>query len=192
VRGAESSKMECRLPIAKCRIKGSFERVGVDYRGDQYWDGIDDRGGGPAFSWAVVETFATVGQWHAAKGILAKHGIAGQMRSTVDPDGGYDLLVLETELEWGRELLASAEESRSFGKMTHGFPIDPDPPRGGMRSAKESGPPRWNSMSGLPVESEDLTPDQEKQYNAVIWLLWGLLAFIVLLMVLGFILQQHP
>jgi hypothetical protein len=180
--------MECRLPIAKCRIKSGWERVGMEYRGDQYWDGIDYRGGGAAFSWAVVETFATVGQWHAAKGILAKHGIAGQMRSTDNPDGGYDLLVLETELEWARELLASAEDSQSFEKMTHGFPIDPDSPRGGMKSAEGSGSSRWNAMSGLPVESEDLTPDQRLQYNTAIWLLWGLLVFIVLLMVLGFIL----
>ncbi len=160
----------------------------MEYGGDQYSDGIDYRGAGPALSWAVMETFATVGQWHAAKGILAKHGIAGQMRSTDDPDGGYDLLVLETEVEWARELLASAGESQSFEPMTHGFPIDPDPPRGGMNSAQQSRPPRWNAMSGLPVESEELTPDQQKQFNAVIWLLWGLLLFVVLLIVLGFIL----
>jgi hypothetical protein len=163
-----------------------WERVGMEYREDQFGDGIDYRGAGPAFSWAVVETFATVGQWHAAKGILAKNGIAGQMRSTDDPDGGYDLLVLETELEWARELLASGGES--FEKMTHGFPINPDTPRGGMKGAQESESSRWNAMSGLPVESEDLTPDQQLQYNTIIWLLWGLLVFVVLLIVLGFIL----
>ena len=159
----------------------------MEYGGDQYSDGIDYRGGELASSWAVAETFATVGQWHAAKGILARHGIAAQMRSTDDPEEGYDLLVLETELEWARELLASGGESQSFENMTHGFPIDPAESWKNGRE-RSRGPARRNAMIGLPVGPGDLTPDEQRQYDVAIWLLWALLAIVVLMMVLGFIL----
>ena len=61
----------------------------------------------PHVGWAALAAFPTVGDWHAAANILSRQGIVSRMKMDDSPQGGVNMLVLETETETARQLLHS-------------------------------------------------------------------------------------
>ena len=76
----------------------------------------------PTGGWIVVGSFPSHAQWHSARKALSRHGIAAQMRTGDGDNAGVDLLVMHTEAEWARDLLARGDEGPSDGRPV-GLPL---------------------------------------------------------------------
>jgi len=125
----------------------------------------------PAAGWIVVGSFRTHARWHSAKKVLSRHGIAAQMRTGDGDNAGVDLLVMHTEAEWARDLLARGDEGSSNGP-TGGFPL-----HDGTVT-----PVSHDHIRAMPVQG-GLTESQRANYSAAIIVLWIILAVILVLMV---------
>jgi hypothetical protein len=144
---------------------------------------IKARGGDPPV-WKLVRVFATAGQWHAAKGVLARHGIDAQMGATTHSTGGYDLFVQSTEFVWARQLIEGAD--RAMGERpTGGFPVVS---LGESENGAPTPDPNEPAMRAIPVDSSFLSSEQRAGYDTMIWVLWALLAIVLAIMLAVFIL----
>jgi hypothetical protein len=129
----------------------------------------------PTSGWVVVATFPSHAQWHAATRALSRHGIAARMDTLQEKNAGVDLLVMCTEAEWAKDLIARGDESPSDGP-TGGFPLHD------ARITPLSG----NEIRAIPVQSR-LTEAQQARYSAAIIVLCVIVAIIVVLMFLPLI-----
>jgi hypothetical protein len=118
----------------------------------------------------VVGSFRSASQWHSARKVLSRHGIAAQMRTPDGDNAGVDLLVMHTEAEWARDLLARSDEGPSGGP-TRGFPV----------YQTTITPQSPEHLRAAPVQA-GLTEAQKANYSAAIIVLWIILAVIVILM----------
>jgi len=128
----------------------------------------------PAGGWVVVASFPSVSAWHSANKALSRRGIAAQMRMADGNNPGVDLLVMYTEAEWARDLLARGDEGPSDAP-TGGFPL---------HDAKVT-PASQQYLRPIPVQGLGLTDAQNARYSALIVVLWVILAAIVVLMVVA-------
>jgi hypothetical protein len=122
--------------------------------------------------WVTVATFPSHAQWHSARTVLSRHGIAAQMRTLDGDSTGVELLVMHTEAEWARDLLATGDEGPS-DQATGGFPLH-------EAVITPSSP---DQLRAIPVQTR-LSESQQANYSAVLVVLWILLAVIVILMVM--------
>jgi hypothetical protein len=126
-----------------------------------------------AGGWIVVGTFPSHAQWHSARKALSRHGIAVQMQTADGDNAGVDLLVMHTEAEWARDLLARGDEGPADGP-TGGFPL-----HDGTVT-----PVSQDYVRAMPVQA-GLTESQRANYSAAIIVLWIILAVILILMVMA-------
>ena len=126
--------------------------------------------------WISVASYAGAGQWHAANKLLARRGIIAQMKVADGPDGGFDLLVLQTEAEWARDLLSGGSTPKDPGDCpTYGFPISAFP---------KLNPEPSSAIKAVPVSDRGLTDHQKATYTIWIVILWIVLAAVVLIVIL--------
>jgi hypothetical protein len=97
------------------------------------------------------------------------------MRTGDGDNAGVDLLVMHTEAEWARDLLARGDEGPSDGP-TGGFPLHD-------RTVTPASP---EHIPAMPVQS-GLTDAQKANYSAMIIVLWIILAIIVVLMFMAIV-----
>jgi hypothetical protein len=92
------------------------------------------------------------------------------MRTGDGDNPGVDLLVMHTEAEWARDLLARGDEGPSDGP-TAGLPLHDGTVM----------PVSQDHIRAMPVQG-GLTDAQQANYSAAIIVLWIILAVIVILM----------
>ena len=126
-----------------------------------------------AGGWVVVGSFPGVSQWHSARKALERHGIASRMRTADGDNTGVDMLVMCTEAEWARDLLARGDEGPSDAP-TGGFPLHDGTVTPVSREHRRA----------IPVQA-GLSDSQRANYSAAIIVLWIILAVIVVLMVMA-------
>ena len=95
------------------------------------------------------------------------------MRTADGDNAGVELLVMYTEAEWARDLLARGDEGPSDAP-TGGFPL---------HDAKVT-PISQDLIRAVPVQG-GLTDAQKATYSGLIIVLWVILAAIVVLMVVA-------
>jgi hypothetical protein len=95
------------------------------------------------------------------------------MRTADGDNAGVDLLVMHTEAEWARDLLARGDEGPSDGP-TGGFPL-----HDGTVT-----PVSQQQIRAEPVQ-RGLTESQRANYSAAIIVLWIVLAVILVLMAMA-------
>ena len=134
-------------------------------------------------AWISIGSYAGAAQWHAAKKILSQHGILAQMKSTDDSGGGFDLMVLQTEAEWARDLLSRGSAiQNSSERPTYGFPV---------YNVSEPNPQQPIAMRAEPISKPDLTDHQKTTYTIWIVALWVLFAVVVLITILFTVLSRE-
>lgn len=98
------------------------------------------------------------------------------MRMCEGPEGGVDLLVLQTEAEWARDLIARGG-SQPLDRPTGGFPI------GDAMIA----PAVQEVVRAIPADEPTLTDSQKTRYSALILILWVVIAIVLTLTVLAMV-----
>jgi len=126
--------------------------------------------------WEVAASFATVGQWHRANRILSRHGIIARMRMGTGDDTEVHLLVLQTEVEWARDLIGRVDELPGTLRQ-RGFPLD---------ESAVIAPAGADELRAIPVQSEGLSESQRGRYTVAIIVLWVIFAIILALVFLSF------
>jgi hypothetical protein len=91
------------------------------------------------------------------------------MRTADGDNASVDLLVMQTEAEWARDLLARGDEGPSDGP-TGGFPLHD----------RIVAPVSQEHVRAMPVQ-RGLTESQKANYSAAIIILWIVFAVIVVL-----------
>jgi hypothetical protein len=127
--------------------------------------------------WEAVVSFPTVGQWHRANRILSRHGIVARMRMGTGENTEVQLLVLQTEAEWARDLIAGGDESPAVLRK-RGFPLD---------EPAAIAPVAQDQLRAVPVRSEGLSEAQRGRYTIIIIVLWVFFAIILVLMFLSLV-----
>jgi hypothetical protein len=134
-------------------------------------------------AWLAAASFPNSNQWHEANRILSRHGIVGRMRPAEGDMVGFDLLVLATEVEWARDLIAHAAEGADHSsRFTRGFPMD----EVNIETAADP-----SQIRAIPVEERGLSPQQRTTYTVLIVLLWIVLLVVLVLTVLGVVYMSN-
>lgn len=131
-----------------------------------------------AVGWAFAATFANANHWHAANKILSRHGIVAMMRPVEGDAVGFDLLVLQTEVEWARDLLARGHiDLEPARQLIRGFPVYPanSPPPA----------PEPASIRAIPAAQRGLSLQQRTNYTSLIVIFWIVLLVVLLITILG-------
>jgi hypothetical protein len=127
--------------------------------------------------WAVAATFANANHWHAANKILSRRGIIAMMRPIEGDAVGFDLLVLQTEVEWARDLLSRHQDAEAEVQLTRGFPVYP------IDSPQTASEP--SSIRAIPADQRGLSLQQRSRYTVFIIVLWVVLLIVLLITVMG-------
>jgi hypothetical protein len=134
----------------------------------------------PTAGWTVVGSYRSANQRHSANKALSRHGIVAQMRTAAGDEAGFDLLVVQTEAEWARDLLSRARMAgEQLEPPTHGFPVyDPAP----IQTNEKTSGRTSESMSTMPAMPVNHVLSERQQTTYTIWiiLLWILMGVVVL------------
>jgi hypothetical protein len=151
---------------------------------------IPYRSASPPVRWTRVATYASAGQWHAANRVLSHQGISARMATAPGDAIGYDLLVIETEAEWARDLLGRDKNLLAPPQTpTYGFPVCPpadtptDPITSSQTPASAASEPAaaLRPIPAVPVR-RGLSDRQQAAYTAWIIVLCLLAGLLILLM----------
>jgi hypothetical protein len=144
----------------------------------------------PKVGWTVVGSYRGPSEWHAANRVLSRNGIFAQMRTSAGDEHGYDLLVIQTEEQWARDLLNRGKTADDQAERpTRGFPVyDPAPTQPDRATSSQISKSLTIEPStsrahipAMPV-SYELSDRQKANYTVWIILLWLLMGVVVLLM----------
>jgi len=122
--------------------------------------------------WVIVWSCKSVSEWHSANKIISRHGIIARMQMSQGESSDVDLLVLQTEVEWARDLLSKGLEAVA-DQPTGGFPLF------------DTIVPTTSSeyVRAIPAQVLGLTEARKVRYTFLILALWIVVTIILLLMV---------
>jgi hypothetical protein len=141
-------------------------------------------------NWAVVDSFESIGQWHAAKAMLDRNGVLVRMLSNPFDESVTDLLVPSTDMLWATDLIRRMSAPKIERSL--GFPMVrpiPTPDVGSIANAYV-GSDSTGAMQVLELDHSSDSRTVTPNYGCVLAGCWVLLVVVVILLVMFFVMSQ--